>query len=42
MGNLQEKPKRKRRLDAGQIVALSFLGGLALVVLIGALNNFGR
>jgi hypothetical protein len=42
MGNLQEKPKSKRRPDAGQLVALGFLVGLAIVVLIGALNNFGR
>jgi hypothetical protein len=42
MGNLQEKPRKKLRLDAGQIAALGFLAALAIVVLIGALYNFGR
>jgi hypothetical protein len=42
MGNLQEKPKKKMRLNGGQLVALGFLAALAIVVLIGALNNFGR
>jgi len=42
MGNLQERPKKKARLSGQQLIGLGMIAAMLIVVLIGALNNFGR
>lgn len=42
MGNLQERPKKKARLSGQQLIGFGMIAAILIVVLIGALNNFGR
>ena len=42
MGNLQEEPKKKAGLSVQQLIGFGMIAVMLIIVLIGALNNFGR
>ena len=42
MGNLQEKTRKKARLSGQQLIGFGMILAMLVIVLIGALNNFGR
>jgi hypothetical protein len=42
MGNLEQKPKKKFRLTSRMLIGLGLITAAATVLIIGALNNFGR
>ena len=42
MGNLQEKPKKKVGLSAQQLIGFGMIAAVLVIVIIGALQNFGR
>ena len=42
MGNLQEKPKKKAGLSGQQLIGFGMIAVMLIIVLIGALKNFGR
>jgi hypothetical protein len=42
MGNMQEEPRKSKKLSVSRIIGLGMIAAIAVTVLIAALNGFGR